>query len=66
MVECKAKAGRVCDGAVFEEVKTNNPSLLRTNNPANLPKVTKVRIVVMPLLLLILQTTLLLKSRIDK
>ena len=48
LVECKAKAGRVCDGAVFDEVKTNNPSLLKTDNPANLPKVTKVRIVSYP------------------
>merc|ERR1712106_694256 len=34
LVECEAKAGRVCDGAVFE--------VLKTDNPANLPKVTKV------------------------
>jgi hypothetical protein len=27
LVECKAKEGRVCDGAVIKELKTNNPSL---------------------------------------
>merc|ERR1711872_179209 len=27
LVECKAKEGRVCDGAVIKELKTNKPSL---------------------------------------